>query len=611
MTLLNETLNGRYRVIRQLGRGGMGAVYEAYDNVFDSTCALKEITIDTAKISNPQQREIIRLAFEREAKLLAKIKHEVVPHVRDYFSHENRQYLVMELVEGKDLGELLEERRMPFPLEDVLRWTEQLLDALDYLHTQNPPIFHRDIKPQNLKLTPRGKIKLLDFGIAKGGTETSGSSSIGNQTFVAATLNYSPIEQTFRVLDPVFREVLMHKFENRVREIMLQNADARSDIYALGATIYHLLTGNLPIDSLKRVNAVWAGNPDPLKNPSELNDHIPPEISAFLLKAMKVDRHERFSSAIEMQQALNQAVSEFKAREAQQAQKWSKETPATVWQPVEKNLQDATPFPEQSFKDAPTMQIPIDQIKTDNYPITSEETVQRSPQIPDQQPIQNPFNTGGSQISPPIESPYNAGGNAPFSPLDSQSQQPTRQYNPGIISTGKTEESTPLSTSGSGFVPNQSATANPSFSPNPVFSNQPFMPSYETSKTKGKGGLFVWIALIFAMLFLAVGSGGIGFWLWKKWQRNTTETATPTPVASPTISSTPSSTISPTPSPTKTPLGSQKNSPTPTPSPIETPDSPTIQKTPVEPKTPVPQTTKPKPKPKKTVTVDDIINDAE
>jgi serine/threonine protein kinase len=611
MLLINETLNGRYRIIRQLGRGGMGAVYEAHDNVFDTTCALKEITIDMAKFSDPQKQEIIRLAFEREAKLLAKIKHEVVPHVRDYFSHENRQYLVMELVEGKDLGELLEERKTPFPLEDVLRWTEQLLDALDYLHTQHPPIFHRDIKPQNLKLTPRGKIKLLDFGIAKGGTETANSSSIGNQTFVAATLNYSPIEQTFRVLDPVFREVLMQKFETRIRDVMQQNADARTDIYALGATIYHLLTRSLPIDSLKRVNAVWAGNPDPLKHPSELNNRIPPEISAFLLKAMEVDRNARFYSAIEMQQALNQAVNEFKTRENQQTQNWQNETPPTVWLPDQKNLQNALPTLEQPFKDAPTIQIPVDQIKTDSLSPTSEQTIQKIPPKLDQQPTQNPFNTGGSQIPPPIGSPFDTSGNTPFSTPDNQSQQPTEQYKPVIIPTGGTASTSPpsLFTGGSGFVPGQVSTNNPSFNPNPAFSNQPFTPLYENTKTKGKGGLFLWIALIFAILFLAVGGGGVGLWLWEKSKENPAKTPTPSPITSTGPSVTPTPIPSPTPSPT--PLGEFKNSPTPTPSPTVSPENPTVTKTPVTPKTPVPQPTKTKPKPKKTVSVDDIINDAE
>ena len=98
MLLVNQLLHNRYRIMRQLGHGGMGAVYEVHDNVFDTTCALKEIMLDLSKSSNSKQQEMLLRAFEREAMILAKIKHEVVPHVRDYFTQENRQYLVMELI---------------------------------------------------------------------------------------------------------------------------------------------------------------------------------------------------------------------------------------------------------------------------------------------------------------------------------------------------------------------------------------------------------------------------------------------------------------------------------------------------------------------------------
>ena len=150
MLAINEVLRGRYQIKSQLGRGGMGAVYEAYDNVFDTTVALKEILVDLTKLTTPKQQQMVRNAFEREAKILAMVKHEAFPHVRDYFVEVDRQYLVMELVDGEDLASLLERRQAPFPLANVLHWSSQLLDALDYLHDLNPPVIHRDIKPQNL-----------------------------------------------------------------------------------------------------------------------------------------------------------------------------------------------------------------------------------------------------------------------------------------------------------------------------------------------------------------------------------------------------------------------------------------------------------------------------
>ena len=314
MLAINEILRGRYQIIKQLGRGGMGAVYEAHDNVFDTTVALKEILIDLTKISTPKQQQMVRNAFEREAKILALVKHEAFPHVRDYFVETDSQYLVMELVDGEDLGSLLERRQSPFPLANVLHWTTQLLDALDYLHGLNPPVVHRDIKPQNLKLTSRGKIKLLDFGIAKG-KDAPAEATISNQTFVAATLNYSPLEQILRVLDPTFQEVITQRFDEKSEKAIRQAADARSDLYALGATIYHLLTNKLPIDALKRAMETWAGKPDPLAYPSKVNPEIPNEVSDWILKAMELEHDNRFATAVEMHNALQNALEGEKRRE--------------------------------------------------------------------------------------------------------------------------------------------------------------------------------------------------------------------------------------------------------------------------------------------------------
>lgn len=314
MLAINEVLRGRYQIKSQLGRGGMGAVYEAYDNVFDTTVALKEILIDLTKVTTPKQQQMVRSAFEREAKILAMVKHEAFPHVRDYFVEVDRQYLVMELVDGEDLASLLERRQGAFPLANVLHWTSQLLDALDYLHGLNPPVIHRDIKPQNLKLTSRGKIKLLDFGIAKG-KESTAEATITNQTFVAATLNYSPLEQILRVLDPTFQEVITQRHDEKSTRAMSHTADARSDLYALGATIYHLLTNKLPIDALKRALELWGGKPDPLDYPSKLNPELPNEISDWILKAMAIEYENRFHTADEMLSALQVALESERNRE--------------------------------------------------------------------------------------------------------------------------------------------------------------------------------------------------------------------------------------------------------------------------------------------------------
>lgn len=264
-------LQSRYRVVRQLGQGGMGAVYEAVDERLDSTIALKETFFAD---------ERLRKQFEREARLLARMHHPALPRVSDHFSEGEGQFLVMHFIAGDDLAEMSAKRRGPFPAEQVLTWADQLLDALDYLHTQDPQIIHRDIKPQNLKLTPRGQIILLDFGLAKGQ-----ASEISRPTTSASifgyTPNYAPLEQ-----------------------IQGLGTDARSDIYALAATLYHLMTGVKPPDALTRAAAIVNGQPDPLKPAHEVNSSVPAGSSAVLQKAMAQNRDQRYASAAEMRRAL-------------------------------------------------------------------------------------------------------------------------------------------------------------------------------------------------------------------------------------------------------------------------------------------------------------------
>jgi serine/threonine protein kinase len=265
-------LQGRYRIIRQLGQGGMGAVYEAIDQRLDTTVALKE-TLFT--------EERLRKQFEREARLLARLHHPALPRVSDHFSEGDGQFLVMQFIPGDDLSEMMTRKRSPFPANQVLTWADQLLDALDYLHTQDPQIVHRDIKPQNLKLTSRGQIILLDFGLAKGQ-----AGEISRVTTAASifgyTPNYAPLEQ-----------------------IQGLGTDSRSDLYSLGATLYHLITGLKPPDALTRAAAIVNGQPDPLLNASEVDSAVAPELDHVLAKAMAQNREQRYATADDMRKALH------------------------------------------------------------------------------------------------------------------------------------------------------------------------------------------------------------------------------------------------------------------------------------------------------------------
>ncbi|MBX7221179.1 MAG: SUMF1/EgtB/PvdO family nonheme iron enzyme [Blastocatellia bacterium] len=271
MLAQNSFLQNRYRIVRLLAQGGMGAVYEARDERLRSTVVVKETLF---------AEDRLRKAFEREAILLANLRHRALPKVTDHFVEESGQFLVMEFIPGKDLGELLRERGGAFPVETVLRWADQLLDILEYLHQQNPPVIHRDIKPANLKQTHEGDIVLLDFGLAKGlQTQRTQSSSIG--TLQAYTPGYAPVEQ-----------------------IQGTNTDARSDLFALGATLYHLVTGTAPVDALTRAMNVVGGEADPLLPAHDLNRNLPFEFSQALYWMMALNREQRPANATEVRRTL-------------------------------------------------------------------------------------------------------------------------------------------------------------------------------------------------------------------------------------------------------------------------------------------------------------------
>jgi len=268
----DTVLQGRYRIVRQLGQGGMGAVYEAIDQRLDTTVALKETLFAD---------ERLRKQFEREARLLARLHHPALPRVSDHFSEGDGQFLVMQFIPGDDLSEMMTRKRGAFPADQVLTWADQLLDALDYLHTQDPQIVHRDIKPQNLKLTSRGQIILLDFGLAKGQAGEISRVTTSASIF-GYTPNYAPLEQ-----------------------IQGLGTDPRSDLYALGATLYHLMTGVKPPDALTRAAALVNGQPDPLVPVSEANQAIAPEVDHVLAKAMAQGREQRYPTASDMRKALH------------------------------------------------------------------------------------------------------------------------------------------------------------------------------------------------------------------------------------------------------------------------------------------------------------------
>ena len=264
-------LQSRYRIVRHLGQGGMGAVYEAVDLRLGHTVALKQtLTSD----------EELWKQFEREARLMARLNHPVLPCVSDYFTEGNRAFFVMQFIQGDDLARILVQQPGPLPRNVVVAWADQLLDALIYLHSRDRQIIHRDIKPHNLKISSEGRIVLLDFGLAKSQPKDSNDSD-SCVSVVGYTPRYAPLEQ-----------------------IQDLGTSPRSDIYALGATLYHLFTGVRPPDALTRAAALINSNPNPLKPANEINSAVGPELAAILSKAMAQNPDERYAGAVEFREAL-------------------------------------------------------------------------------------------------------------------------------------------------------------------------------------------------------------------------------------------------------------------------------------------------------------------
>ncbi|GEM_PF-1023220 len=302
--LTGELLEGRYRITRPLGEGGQGAVYEAsHVRLSGKRVAIKEM------FGND---ELFTRAFEREAALLANLDHPALPDVSDYFQEDGSCFLVMEFIEGKNLWELMgitddTGKGTPLDIESVLRWADDLLDALDYIHTQSQPVIHKDIKAQNIAVTSRNKVMLLDFGLATG--------AVGEITAVKSTLlrgysaYYAPPEQILRSRVGHWYEVAKAMLDpDEVERIASQGTDARSDLYSLAATLYHCLTGEPPAVSTIRLMAASQGRPDPLKPASEINEQVNREIASVLMQAMRLNRDSRFASAKAMRKALSEVT---------------------------------------------------------------------------------------------------------------------------------------------------------------------------------------------------------------------------------------------------------------------------------------------------------------
>lgn len=264
-----QVLQSRYRVLGIIGMGGMGAVYQARDLRFMNVtrlCAVKEM-INMAQ--DHQLRETTIKNFEREAEMLATLSHPAIPQIYDYFSFGDRAYLVLEYIQGRDLEATMNSSDQFLPIEQIFQWGIEVCDVLSYLHNQSEPIIFRDMKPSNVMIDHHGHVRLIDFGIAK-------TFQLGQPGTMIGTEGYSPPEQ--------YRGI----------------ATAAADIYALGATLHHLLTRRDP-----RLEPPFSFDQRPIH---EYNPEVPDALAKVVMRALSYNPEDRYASAEAMKQSLEAVI---------------------------------------------------------------------------------------------------------------------------------------------------------------------------------------------------------------------------------------------------------------------------------------------------------------
>ncbi len=550
----NTLIQNRYLIVQLIGKGGMGEVYLAVDQRLGSAIALKRTLFS--------DDENLGLAFEREARMLARLRHTALTKVSDHFSENDVQYLVMEHISGDDLSKRLETNQKPFPLSWVLFWADQLLDALTYLHSHEPPIIHRDIKPQNLKLTTDNHIILLDFGLAKNaGGETRLSTTGG---MVAYTPHYASMEQ-----------------------IRGTGTTARSDIYSLSATLYQLLTDNVPPDALSRADNVLNGMEDPVQPIEQFNPEVSPAVSAVLLKGMSLSAEQRFATAKEMQIALREAYSKLQqgmsantvafnvadsvpqvASNGEQAKIETEQFSAPVFeQPIgdktevmpanlgvgvvenapvnfDATIPFTTPFVAEDFN--PT---PVVQEKPEIFPMENEVSFGDKTQV---SPISfSSLEPEKTEVLPTNEydfdEPKNDEPQAFIS--DDTSVNPAESYSPdATVPLVRLEEyaSEIPNKATANIVSNPSAEVHKSFPPLPINTVNKPLPKAKAA-SGGGGKMFAIVGGLLLLGLVGIGVAGVGLYVYSP---ETFGVATPTPTPKPTPEPTPEPTIAPTPAPT-------------------------------------------------------------
>jgi serine/threonine protein kinase len=304
---------GRYRLDQPLAVSDNLKVFDAYDTISNVKVVVKEITMNAGKVTTLSQQENLRAAFTNQAQALKEMRHDSLLNVEDFFSDVGRHFLVLEAVGGKSLESMIAGGELPVTVDQASVWAEQILNALDFLNARNGMI-HGHIDPRSVYLGPDGRVKLLAVEVSDGG-ELRLNTSLSRDPDSSEYLCYSPIEQIWESLDSASQKVIQNSYDERSEAILLQPPDARSDVYSLGAVLYHLVTGRKPVDALERSIEMLDSKPDPLEAPNKILPEITPEFSLFLLRSLEIRREERYDNAAVMRQALKTAIARAADRE--------------------------------------------------------------------------------------------------------------------------------------------------------------------------------------------------------------------------------------------------------------------------------------------------------
>ncbi len=269
-----------YVILRQVARGGMGAIYQAEDLTNHRIVAIKEGCLDPACSNNIAA---IRERLMHEMDVLEPLDHPNLPKVYEHFAYDNNAYLVMEFIEGNTIRHIEEHARannMRLEESRVLGWALQVLDTLTYLHERPKPIIHRDVKPENMILAPDGRVVLIDFGLMK---QVESQLESGPLIHAIGTVEFAPPEQYADSGNAT---------------------DQRTDIYALGATMYYLLAGRLPPRAVERMLPTSINIALKLPSLCKQNLTVSPQVERVISKAMEIDPENRYPSARTMREAL-------------------------------------------------------------------------------------------------------------------------------------------------------------------------------------------------------------------------------------------------------------------------------------------------------------------